>query len=284
MSLKLTYFNDNKGRNELTRLIFAVGGIPYVNEDINYSQYQSLRDGGKLPWGQLPVFYIPKKENGDDSEVKDKDEIDTDVFVFGQSCSISRYAAKQAGLYPTNDLDALRSDEVVDAWRDTLDVFYACFFDRKILGGRLQMVPRPSKDRYYHMQAFLNSELRMQFARYERMLQKNGGQVCVEEGAKFPCWADLALYDLVKTMEGVLTSEEYRCLMEGKKMLTSLVDKIDGLEAIQKHLEMYPYKNISHMCASVPLLRKMIEAPLFFTMELVLRAKSKVVGLFIEGV
>lgn len=72
MSLKLTYFDDNKGRNELTRLILAVGNVDYQDESIGFLQYQKLRDNGTLPWGQLPVLTIDGEE------------------VHGQSCAIAR--------------------------------------------------------------------------------------------------------------------------------------------------------------------------------------------------
>ena len=120
--LKRSYFADNKGRNELTRLIFAVGGIDYQDDLVNYSEYTAMRDAGLLPWGQLPTLTISSSNrNSDENDV-----------IFGQSCSIARYAARRAGLYPKDEIAALRSDEVIDSWRDFLDLYYDAFFDRKV--------------------------------------------------------------------------------------------------------------------------------------------------------
>ena len=266
MALKLTYFSDGKGRNELPRLIFAVGGVEYTDELIGYSQYLKMRDTGVLPWGQVPVLTMTKEGTAG----KEKEE-----EIFGQSCSIARYVAKVSNLYPTNGVDALRSDAVVDAWRDTLDLYYDCYFERKILGGRMQMVPRQPAQRSIRLRALLDSELGEQFARFERVLADGGGQVSVEKHAMFPCWADLAIYDAVKTMEGPLTKDAFDKLMEDKTMLKSLVGRIDPLEAIQKHLKKYPYVDLAYMFATVPLWKRLIHGALFPLVELVLSIKSR---------
>ena len=74
----LVYFADGKGRNELTRLIFAVGHIEYDDQLIDLTEYTELRNAGKLPMGQLPVLRM-----GDSAS-----------SVLPQSCAIARYAAK----------------------------------------------------------------------------------------------------------------------------------------------------------------------------------------------
>mmetsp|Transcript_38348 Transcript_38348/g.78219 ORF Transcript_38348/g.78219 Transcript_38348/m.78219 type:complete len:281 (-) Transcript_38348:1819-2661(-) len=268
MALKLTYFSDGKGRNELPRLIFAVGGVEYTDELIGYSQYLKMRDTGMLPWGQVPVLTMTTTEGKSGSKQEEE--------IFGQSCSIARYVAKVSNLYPTNDVDALRSDAVVDAWRDTLDLYYDCYFERKILGGRMQMVPRKPAERSVRLGALVDSELGEQFARFERVLEAGDGQVCVgEKNVEFPCWADLAIYDVVKTLEGPMTKEAFDKLMEDKTMLKSLVARIDPLETIQKHLKKYPYVDLSHMFARVPLWKRTIHRVLFPLVELVLSIKSR---------
>lgn len=263
MSLKLTYFDDQKGRNELVRLIFAVGEVEYHDDLVGFSRYQTMRDTGLLPWGQLPVLAIKSADKG-------KEE------VFGQSCSIARYAAKVAKLYPQNDKDALRSDEVVDSWRDFLDLYYDCFFDRKILGGKLQMVPRKPAQRQLKFQDFANGEMKETFATYERILANNGGQVCVDDTTTFPCWADLAIYDLVKTMEGPTTRAQFEALMLDKKELKKLVQKIECLPTIQKHLKTYPYKDVQWLFVSGSWWRQLLDSLLFPVLEIALSLKSRV--------
>lgn len=262
MSLKLTYFSDNKGRNELTRLIFAVGGVQYKDDVIGFSQYQTMRNAGLLPWGQLPVLTIVNDNTNREG-------------VFGQSCSIARYAAKVSGLYPSNDLDALRSDEVVDSWRDTLDLYYDCYFHRKILGGRMQMVPRKPAERCVRLKVLLDTELGEQFNRFEKLLANNGGQVCTEKDVIFPSWADLAIYDLVKSIEGPMTKGAFAEMMEDKPMLRKLVKRIEDLDSIKKHLNKYPYNDLTEHFTYVPCWRRIFDAIFFPFLELLLSIQSR---------
>ena len=180
MSLKLSYFADNKGRNELTRLIFAVGGIEYQDDLVNYSQYTAMRDAGLLPWGQLPTLTISANKDGGGNDGDNGD------VIVGQSCSIARYAARRAGLYPEDEMNALRSDETIDSWRDFLDLYYDAFFHRKVLGGRMMMVPRKPVDRALRFQMLFHTELGQQLDRYEKLLAKNDGQLFASSEVKFP--------------------------------------------------------------------------------------------------
>ena len=236
-SLKLTYFDDTKGRNELVRLIFAVGQVPYEDELIGLPEYLDRRDGQALPWGQLPVLTI-------------------DGRVFGQSCALARYAAKLAGLYPSDALDALTSDAVVDSWRDTLDLYYDTAFDRVVVGGVLSMIPRGPSERHGRLAQFVATHLREQFSRYERFLTPGGGCGAVAAG---PTWADLAVYDLVKTMHGALDEAAYGALMADKPALVQLVQQIDALEPVQTHLQTHPYVDMRSYFAPVPFWRRALE-------------------------
>lgn len=261
--LKLSYFADNKGRNELTRLIFAVGGIDCQDDLVNYSQYTAMRDAGLLPWGQLPTLTISSSQS------------DENGVIVGQSCSIARYAARRAGLYPKDEIDALRSDEVVDSWRDFLDLYYDVFFDRKVLGGRMMMVPRKPIDRTLRFKVLWNAELSQQFERYEKLLAKNDGQVFATSKVSFPCWADLAIYDIAKTMEGAMTSENFAGIMESNPNIKKLMQKTEALEAIQKHLKNHPYNDTSSFFASVSIGQRVLHALLFPVINLVLSLKSR---------
>ncbi|KAI9906966.1 hypothetical protein PsorP6_003521 [Peronosclerospora sorghi] len=86
--LKLTYF-DGKGRAELARMIFNYGGITFTDHRIPREDLAALKS--TLPFGQVPVLEV-------------------DGIVFAQSMAIVRYAAKLAGLYPTEALHALKAD------------------------------------------------------------------------------------------------------------------------------------------------------------------------------
>jgi len=270
MSLKLTYFADNKGRNELTRLIFAVGGIDYEDDLVPYSQYTAMRDAGLLPWGQLPTLTISSSKDSAHNDVDDDNNV-----VVGQSCSIARYAARRAGLYPKDDINALRSDEVIDSWRDYLDLFYDCYFERKVLGGRMMMVPRQPYDRALRFQNLMRTELSLQLDRYENLLTKNDGQLFASSEVPFPCWADLAIYDIVKTMEGVLSPTAFVELMKSKPNMKKLVAKAEDLRPIQEHLKKHPYADNSSYFVPVSPLKRILHAILFPIIEFALSFKSR---------
>ncbi|KAF4042189.1 Glutathione S-transferase C-terminal domain [Phytophthora infestans] len=86
--IKLTYF-DGKGRAELSRLIFSYAEIAFTDDRITHSDFAALKP--TLPLGQVPVLEL-------------------DGTVYGQSMAIARYAAKIAGLYPSDATEALKVD------------------------------------------------------------------------------------------------------------------------------------------------------------------------------
>ena len=91
-TLTITYFSDNKGRNELVRLILAAGKIPYKDHLIGFKEYAKLRDSNELPYGQLPVLTITNNGDAPTGGISREQK-----HVYGQSCAIARFAAKKGG-------------------------------------------------------------------------------------------------------------------------------------------------------------------------------------------
>ncbi len=50
---KLTYF-DARGRGELTRLIFAAAGVPFIDDRISFEQWGAMK--GSTPFGGVCFF------------------------------------------------------------------------------------------------------------------------------------------------------------------------------------------------------------------------------------
>lgn len=94
--LKLTYFNG-AGRAEIARLVFHYGGVAFEDHRIDFAQFGELKPS--LPLGQVPILEV-------------------DGVVYTQSIAIARYAAKLAGVYPTDPLEALRADMIADTFGD----------------------------------------------------------------------------------------------------------------------------------------------------------------------
>eukprot|EP00639_Heterosigma_akashiwo_P029924 CAMPEP_0194685342 /NCGR_PEP_ID=MMETSP0295-20121207/14723_1 /TAXON_ID=39354 /ORGANISM="Heterosigma akashiwo, Strain CCMP2393" /LENGTH=220 /DNA_ID=CAMNT_0039572703 /DNA_START=162 /DNA_END=824 /DNA_ORIENTATION=- len=161
---------------------------------------------------------------------------------------MARWAAKKAGIYPLDDsLQAAKSDMIVDAWRDILDLYYACFFPRKFIDGRLVMVPifEDKEQVQTLLKEFVEHTLIRHFRVFDNMLEKNKpsnflvGQTLT--------WADLAVFDLVSTFDpqakawnifGVPYPESF---LEQFPNLLTLRGKIEANHAIQQWIKAHPY-------------------------------------------
>ena len=176
----LRYFDDGKGRAELPRLIFIYGNVLFEDRIISLQEYVQERDSGELPFDQLPTL-----------EVSD--------IIIGQSCAIARYAAKEAGLYPLDSVQAAISDMVVDAWRDMLDLLYGCYVDRIVEGGRLIMKMRDVSVRVERLKEYFAVTVPMHFKRFEQMIGSNIGSPFLVGSSL--TWADLAVFDILCTLD-----------------------------------------------------------------------------------
>ena len=96
-SYKLTYFDFDGGRAEPIRIAFHAAGIKFEDDRISFEEFGAMREG--TPFNSVPVLEI----NG---------------VAMTQSNSLSRYVGKIAGLYPSDDLQALYCDEVLGALED----------------------------------------------------------------------------------------------------------------------------------------------------------------------
>ena len=95
---KLSYF-PIAGRGETTRLLFAIGGIPFEDHRVTGASWGALK--ANTPWGSMPVLTLP------------------DGQQIAQQRAIARFVAKHIGLYPASDfLTAARIDELLDAIED----------------------------------------------------------------------------------------------------------------------------------------------------------------------
>jgi glutathione S-transferase len=94
---KLTYFDFDGGRGEPIRIALHAAGIEFEDNRLSFAEFNEMRQGTRF--NALPVLEI-------------------DGAAVTQSNALSRYIGKQAGLYPTDDLQALYCDEVLDALED----------------------------------------------------------------------------------------------------------------------------------------------------------------------
>lgn len=252
----LTYFNDNKGRNELTRLIFAIGKVAFINEEIGMAEYIRRRDAGQLPYGQIPTLQLP---NG---------------LVLGQSCAIARYAARLASLYPESPTDAAKADAVVDSWRDQLDLFYDVVFERTVIGGKLQMFPRPQYQRAKLIEIYLQVSFQPWLAQMDTQLAS--GFVCSRQ----LCFADLAIFDLVRTIESISNPTAFKSLLDKHERVSEITKYVGNLPEVSEHLARHPYKDIYHFVARPSVLQCLSEACFLPSLKMFLGGWVKARGYF----
>lgn len=103
---KLTYFDMDGGRAEPVRIAFHAAGIEFEDERISFPQFAETRQN--LRFTSLPVLEI-------------------DGTVVTQSNAMARYVGKKAGLYPTDDVQALYCDEALGAVEDLLHCMVQTF-------------------------------------------------------------------------------------------------------------------------------------------------------------
>ena len=94
---KLVYFDFDGGRAESIRLAFHIGGIDFEDVRLKFPEFREAQPSFRFH--ALPVL-----------------EIDGQPIT--QSNAHLRYVAKLAGLYPTDDLQALYCDEAMGAIED----------------------------------------------------------------------------------------------------------------------------------------------------------------------
>jgi glutathione S-transferase len=95
--LVLTYFDIDGSRGEVARLALHLAGIAFEDKRIPRNDWARHRDS--MPFQSVPVL-----------------EVDGELIA--QSNTINRYVGKLAGLYPKDDWQAARVDEVMDAIED----------------------------------------------------------------------------------------------------------------------------------------------------------------------
>jgi len=103
----LTYFPSPRaipaGRGEAVRIALHAAGIETTSKFLIYSEYQELKaNTNDHAWKNgLPILSVAGKD-------------------FTQSLAALRYAGKKSNLYPTDHLEALAVDEILDIVQDIL--------------------------------------------------------------------------------------------------------------------------------------------------------------------
>jgi len=166
--LKLTYFDFDGGRGEPARLALHIGGIPFEDQRIAGKDWPAFRD--QAPFHALPTLEV-------------------DGQVVSQSNSINRYVGRLSGLYPKDNWQALRCDEVMDAAEDI-----------SVEIGRTISLPEDAKKRA--RQELAAGPLTRYLQQFQARLKAAGGEYFADQRLTV---ADLKIFMLLRWLRsGVL--------------------------------------------------------------------------------
>jgi glutathione S-transferase len=160
-SHEVVYF-DFSGRAEPIRILLYIAGVDFEDTRFKGADWPSIKP--TTPLGQVPVVKI-------------------DGNQYCQSTALARYAAKLAGWYPSDPLDALKSDEVADS-----------------LNELMSKAPKSQDaDELKKLRGEYQAGTMTQYANLiEKRIEENGG---LYVAGKVPSYADLLLSLQVKVIE-----------------------------------------------------------------------------------
>jgi prostaglandin-H2 D-isomerase / glutathione transferase len=113
---KYTYFNL-RGRGETVRLCFAAAGIKFEDKRVEFKDWPAIKDS--TPWGSLPVLEV-------------------DGRSLGQSMTIAKYVAREAGLHGKTSMEQALIDSVVDTVTDLREKMIEAHFKPEDLKAAAQ--------------------------------------------------------------------------------------------------------------------------------------------------
>jgi glutathione S-transferase len=197
--LVLTYFDLDGSRGEVARLAMHLAGIAFEDKRIAGKDWPALRNS--TPFQSLPVLEVDGK-------------------VIAQSNTINRYLGKLAGLYPKDDWQAARVDEVMDAVEDIIIMIGSTF----ALEGEAKKKAR---------EALAAGSIAHFLRQFEARLKAGGGEWFVENRLTV---ADLKCYLLVRWLKSGMLDHIPADLVDQHAPLLS-----KHLERVENHPKIAAY-------------------------------------------
>ena len=120
------YFHG-RGIGEPIRLLFTVGEIAFTDRRYSVDEFANMAAlKAQLPFGQMPALEV-------------------DGVFLGQTDSIARLAARLAGLYPSDPIEAARSDMIVVHQAEMQSALAKMSFDGVPGTPGMKMVPQEER-------------------------------------------------------------------------------------------------------------------------------------------
>eukprot|EP01088_Endostelium_zonatum_P016266 TRINITY_DN4322_c0_g1_i2.p1 TRINITY_DN4322_c0_g1~~TRINITY_DN4322_c0_g1_i2.p1 ORF type:complete len:211 (+),score=45.32 TRINITY_DN4322_c0_g1_i2:46-678(+) len=194
---KLHYFNISYGRSEAIRLAFIYGNLPFEYNTFSFPEWPAIKP--TAPWGTAPWLDVKQGQ-------------------IGQTQAILRYVGKQTGLYPKDDFEAAKVDELLCALEDVTGVLRPIFQEQD-----------PAKKKELQ-EATLKGDLKNSLERYERNLQQSQSNFAVGSS---PSITDLSIFVIRRAhmLSWVPTS-----FWDNFKRFNQITEAVAQLPALQAEL------------------------------------------------
>ena len=166
--ITLHYFHG-RGIGEPIRLLFAIGEIAFTDRRYTVDEFANMAAfKAQLPFGQMPALEV-------------------DGVFLGQTDSIARLAARLAGLYPSDPIEAARSDMIVVYQAEIQSALAKMSFDGIPGAPGTRMVPQ--EERQKRIATWVETTLPEALLRLEKLAQESclvGSQLS---------WADICVFN-----------------------------------------------------------------------------------------
>lgn len=201
-NLVFHYFNET-ARSESVRLCLHLANIPFTDNRIEMSDWPSLKPN--TTYNRLPVLSIDGKN-------------------YGQGVSVTRYTANLANLYPTNIIEQLRADEVLEVTNDLITAAFR-------YGGSDEKVKKADRKK------LVEQDYPQLFGTMEQQLRKWNTEWAVGDTMSV---ADLAIFSHVAFVKSGFTKHLPTDLLDGHKKAIMIYEKVDKMEEIQEWYQKNP--------------------------------------------
>ncbi|ELU01181.1 hypothetical protein CAPTEDRAFT_165166 [Capitella teleta] len=206
--LKLHYF-DMKWLGEPVRMILAVGGIDF--QDIRFTMKEWPAIKPTTPLGQAPYIEFEGGKR------------------LAQTKAISRYLAKQTGLFPESDWDAARCDMVVEYSDDLRQPFAPVFLE-------------PNKDVQKKLLTKYVKDVPKLLDNFEKLLTENGSNGHFV-GDKLT-WADIYVYAMLNLIYTGTNMLGEGITFDLHPQIQAFVAKVEAVPSIAAWLEKRPKSDV----------------------------------------
>lgn len=194
--MKLIYF-DTPGRAEASRLILAIGKIPYEESPVTPATWPEVK--AKMPFGQVPVLQLD------------------DGTMLAQSGAIERYCAKLAGLYPKDPLTAAFGD-------------MACLFISDTFNLLAPSFSMPAEEKIKTRRELVSGKIKDNLL----MLAKHMEKRTYVAGQELS-WADIVVFCYLGWFKGGAVDGIPTTVLDEYPVLAAFFNRIAGEQPVKEH-------------------------------------------------